>query len=67
MEIDQLRKFREHYFPEKTIFKSRSLMAKKFEISERRIRSWEEGQRPIQNWFVKIAREFDKENILEIN
>lgn len=65
MEKSKLRKFREHYFPEKTISESRSIMGKKFGITKSRIKSWEIGQRPIQAWFKKVAEDFDKDNILE--
>lgn len=60
----QLRKFREHYFPEKTITKSRALLSKQFGITERCARSWESGD-PIQPWFIKSANEFDEDEILK--
>ena len=40
-------------------------LGKKFDITENRIKSWEIGQRPIQGWFERIAKDFDKDNILE--
>lgn len=65
MNKSNLRKFREHYFPEKTIAKSRSIMGLEFGITKSRIKSWELGQRPIQGWFKKVAEDFDRDNILE--
>ena len=61
----QIRKFREHYFPEKTITKSRALMCKQFGFSVRAARSWEQGDGPVQNWFDKASKDFDKDNVLE--
>lgn len=65
MEISKLRAFREHYFPEETISESRTSMGDKFGITKSRIKSWELGQRAIQGWFEKVAKDFDKDNILE--
>ena len=65
MKNSNLRKFREHYFPEKTVSESRSTMGKYFGITKSRIKSWEIGQRTIQPWFKKVAVDFDKDNILE--
>ena len=64
MTKQQLRKFREHYFPEKSITKSRALMCDQFGMSERCARAWEQGADPVQNWFIKASRDFDKDNVL---
>jgi len=64
MTKEQLNKFRRHYFPEKTITKSRALMCNQFGFSERTARSWEQGANPISNWFIKASKDFDKDNIL---
>ena len=68
MEVKQLKNFREHYFPGKTIAESRQLMSNHFNeygLTERSIRAWEDNQRSIQQWFVKAANDFDKDNILK--
>ncbi len=67
MNKSELKKFRGHYFPGKTITESRAKMCKEFKeygLTERSSRSWEAGQRKIQTWFVKVASDFDKDNIL---
>lgn len=40
-------------------------MCKQFGFTERCARSWESGQNPIQQWFVKAAGDFDKDVILK--
>lgn len=40
-------------------------MCNQFGFTERCARSWEFGD-PIQPWFVKSAKDFDKDNILEV-
>ncbi len=65
MTKEKLREFREHYFPDKTIAKSRSLMCERFGITTRCARSWEDGHYPVQPWFEKHAIDFDKDGILK--
>ena len=70
MKKEQLRKFREHYFRGSTltITKSRLEMCnhfKEYGVTERTARNWESGQRTIPQWFVKVASDFDVDNILK--
>lgn len=68
MKETQLREFREHYFPEKTITESRALMCAEFKgygLTERTARTWEQGADPVQPWFVKVANDFDKDGVLK--
>jgi len=65
MDKVQLKKFREYYFPSKSISASRKLMCTQFGLTERCARAWENGG-PIQPWFVKAAMHFDRDEIFRL-
>ena len=65
MDKDQLKKFREYYFPGITITESRALMCAQFGVSERCARSWEQGAYPVRDLFIKAATDFDKDGVLK--
>jgi hypothetical protein len=69
MKKEDLKKFREHYFSG-NITESRSKMCSQFseyKLNERCVRAWESGQNTVGSWFIKVAGDFDKDNILKDN